>query len=451
MLKKIRNTAEKYNMLKNGDTVVCGLSGGADSVCLLLALRELAVEMNITVEALHVNHCLRGVESDRDESFCRELCSRLKIPFTAVSCDVKGYSQSNSLSCEEAARKLRYGIFHNYTNGKKLATAHNADDNLETMMLNLIRGTGLKGLSGIPPMRENIIRPLLSVTRREIEEYLQDIGQNYVTDSTNLTDDYTRNKLRHNIIPLMKELNGSLTETTIRTAQVLRSENELIEAKVESAMEKNLKDGIFTGLSGYNEVIRRRCIARLLSDKNLPFSHKRLADCDRIAVNGGKLNISGNIYFISDGRTSKLTEILPEASEEIISKELKTGVNIIFPEAKLICELVNCENLKKIDYVNKNSTFYLLDYDKIKGRTVVRSRKYGDKIRLRGRSFSSSVKKIINETIPVSQRKNLHFIEDEEGTVFGEKIGIADRAAPDENTVRLLKITIEREEMECII
>lgn len=445
IIEKIRSTAEKYNMLRKGDTVVCGLSGGADSVCLLLALRELADDMDFFLEAIHINHCLRGEESDGDEQFCRELCCRIDIPFIAVSCNVREYAAKNRLSCEEAAREMRYEAFRCHTEGKKLATAHNADDNLETMLLNIIRGTGLKGISGIPPVRDNIIRPLIAVSRTEIEEYLHNIGQNFVTDSSNLTDDYTRNKIRHNIIPLMKEINGSLTETTVRTAEVLRSENDLIEEIVAEAMEKCLQNGVFHGLSGYNEVVRRRCIAKYLSANSLPFSNKRLTDCDNIAVNGGKINISGNIYLVSDGKKMKLSEILPEKTSEIISAELKIGENRIFSDSVMICELVNCESLKKIDFVHKNLTFYLLDYDKIKGTAIVRNRKFGDKLKLRGRNFTSSVKKIINETIPVSQRKTLHFIEDDEGTVFGEKIGIAERVAPDENTSRLLKITVVRE------
>ena len=445
MLIKISNTAKKYNMIKSGDTVVCGLSGGADSVCLLLSMKELSAELDFSVEALHVNHCLRGAESDRDEQFCRDLCQWLNVPFTAVSCDVKGYSHKNGLSCEEAARELRYGIFREYSRGKLLATAHNADDNLETMLLNLIRGTGLKGIAGIPPVRENIIRPLIEASRLEIEEYLQKHGQDFVTDSSNLTDDYTRNKIRHKIIPLMKELNGSITQTTVRTAEVLRSENQLIDEAVHSAYEKCFKDGIFIGLGEYNQVIRRRCIAKYLSDNSLPFSNKRLTDCDNILINGGKINISGNTYLISDDNSFRLEEISRQKDVELISKTLEIGENRIFPDSVLISELINCESLKKIDFVHKKLTFYLLDYDKIKGTAIVRNRKFGDKLKLRGRKFTSSVKKIINEKIPVSQRSSLHFIEDEDGTIFAEKIGIADRVAPDENTKRLLKIYVQRE------
>lgn len=433
MISKIIEFIEKYNMLSCGDVVVCGLSGGADSVFLLTVMREICGNIGVTVEALHVNHCLRGEESDRDEHFCCELCERLSVPFTAVSCDVRSYAEKNSLSCEESARILRYNIFSEYSQGKKIATAHNADDNLETVIHNLIRGTALKGLAGIPPVRENIIRPILTVSRSEIEEYLRKIGQNYVTDSTNLVDDCTRNKIRHQIIPLMKEINGSLVGTSVRSIDTLRSENALIESETDCA------DGIFANPAEYNEVIRRRRISRLLSENNLPVSHKRIAECDNILLNGGKLNISGDIYFTPSG----LQTIKPD-STEVISKELEIGENSIFPDAVLVCEIVDCDNSVKFEFVNRNLTFYLLDYDKIIGRAVVRNRKFGDRLRLHGKGFTSSVKKLINETIPVAERRSLHFIEDEEGTVFAEKIGIAERVAPDENTKRLLKIRITR-------
>ena len=159
--------------------------------------------------------------------------------------------------------------------------------------------------------------------------------------------------------------------------------------------------------------------------------------------NGGKLNISGNIYFVSDGKNSRLEKIIPK-SEELISIPLKIGENSLFPDTVMICEIVECESLTKIDFVNKKLTFSLLDYDKIIGKAVVRNRKYGDRIRLSGRDFTSSVKKIINEKIPKNIRPTLYFIEDGEGIVFGEMIGVAQRVTPDENTKRLLKITVIR-------
>ncbi|MBP5432794.1 tRNA lysidine(34) synthetase TilS [Ruminococcus sp.] len=443
MLDKIYSFIQKYDMLKSGDTVVCGLSGGADSVALLLALFSLKDRLGIQIEALHVNHCLRGAESDRDEQFCRELCKRKAIVFNAVSCDVSGYAEKNSLSVEEAARKLRYSIFEEYSAHKKTATAHNANDALETAILNLARGTGIKGIAGIPPVRGNIIRPLLGVTRAEIEMFLAKEGQDYVTDSTNLSDDYTRNKIRHKIVPLLGELNSSIIETSINSLDTLRDENAFIESVANNAYSSCLKGKKLLNLDKYAPVIRKRLIAKLLSENGLPYSHKRLEEADSVALNGGKLNISGQNYLCGSDGSIELTKIVPE-NDNLISKPLVIGENRIYAECTLLCEIIQCDDLKKIETVNKNSTFYLLDYDKIRGRTVVRSRKFGDRIKLRGRNFTSSVKKMINEIIPAEKRRTLHFIEDEEGTVFAEMIGIADRTAPDENTVRFLKVCIKR-------
>ncbi|MBR4628122.1 MAG: tRNA lysidine(34) synthetase TilS [Ruminococcus sp.] len=439
---KIFDLISSENMLTPGDCVVCGLSGGADSVCLLLAMNSLAGRLGISVEALHVNHCLRGSESDRDEAFCRELCSRLGIPYTAVSCDVTGLSEKESLSTEEAARKLRYGIFAEHSQGKKLATAHNADDNLETMILNLARGTALKGLAGIPAVRGNIIRPLLAVSRSEIEAYLDMLGQEYVTDSTNLSDDYTRNKIRHRIVPLLNEINPSAVLTAARSAAALREENSFIEVETEHAEKACRSGNTFTGLAAYPSVIRKRCTARLLSDNSVPYSYDRLCTADGIIVKGGKLNVSGELYLVSDGRVFSLELLTAAAEMPEVSAELVPGKNIIFPGKALVCEIRKCDNLKKSERVNKILTYYELDYDKIIGRAFVRNRRKGDRIRLAGRDFTSSVKKLINEKIPVSSRPFLHFIEDEDGTVFAEGLGIADRVKPGADTRRIMTINI---------
>lgn len=443
MLNKVYNFINKYNMLSCGDTVICGLSGGADSVALLLILNELSDSLGIKLEAVHVNHCLRGDESDRDELFCKKLCADNNIPFTAVSCDVKSFSQEKGLSTEEAARELRYSIFREKSSGKKMATAHNANDALETAILNLARGTGLKGLAGIPPVRGNIIRPLLPVTRAEIENYLKIKGQTYVTDSTNLSDDYTRNRIRHRIIPLLQEINASVIESSVSSLDVVRDENMLIEKMVDEAVKNCLDGKRLSGLEKYDHVVRKRAISRLLSENKLPYSHKRLDEADNILINGGKINISDQYYLIGSEKNIELKKITP-VSTEVVSAPLKMGINRIFAESSLFCELIECDNLKKNETVNKISTFFLLDYDKIRGRAIVRSRVYGDKIKLRGRSFTSSVKKLINEMIAVENRSTLHFIEDEEGTIFAEGIGIADRVAPDKDTARFLKISVNR-------
>lgn len=441
MTDKVLEYIRRYNMLSEGDTAVCGLSGGADSVSLLMVLYKLRDILGIKVEALHVNHCLRGAESDRDEKFCRELCKKLDIPFTAVSCDVKTYSREKSLSCEEAARELRYGIFRENTMEKKLATAHNADDNLETVILNLVRGSGLKGISGITPVRGNIIRPLLAVSREEIEGFLKALGQDYVTDSTNLSDDYTRNRIRHNIIPVMKELNTSMISTSVRSIGTLLKENELIEEMTDRAVSAHNAGKGYTGLADEPEVIRRRCIARLLSENGIPYSHQRLEEADRILLNHGQINVSGELFLVSDDKGIRLEKLNSDEPQEL-AIPLMIGDNSIFPGRIVRCELINCDKEKKFAPVHRNLTFYLLDYDKINDGAILRNRRFGDKIQLPGRDFKSSVRKLINETVPKELRSYLHFIEDAEGTIFAERIGIAKRVVPTADTRRLLKITV---------
>lgn len=443
MLEKICNFIKDNKLLSKNDTVVCGLSGGADSVALLLSLFELKDKLGINVEAVHVNHCLRGDESDRDEEFCHQLCSRLCINFTAVSCNVMAFAEAHGLSVEEAARSMRYEVFSDVSKGKKIATAHNANDNLETMILNLSRGSGIKGLAGIPPLRGNIVRPLLAVTRAEIEDFLAERGQSFVTDSTNLSDDYTRNKIRHKIIPLLAEFNSSIIETSINTTSTLREENAFIDSLTDKAMEMCQDGKRLNGLSKYDSVIRKRCLSRLLTANKLPYSRQRLKEADAITVNGGKLNISRDIFLVSKNDIVSLEKI-QKLPEQPVQKEMVIGKNSIFDQCELICELVDCDNLKKIEAVHKKSTFYLLDYDKIRGRIIVRSRKFGDKIQLKGRNFTSSIKKLINERIETSLRPTLHFLEDEDGTIFAECIGIAERVSPDENTSKFLRISINR-------
>ncbi|MCM1473881.1 MAG: tRNA lysidine(34) synthetase TilS, partial [Muribaculaceae bacterium] len=400
MTDKIFSFIKKYDMINKGDTVICGLSGGADSVCLLVVLTEISRKIGFSVNALHVNHCLRGAESDRDENFCRELCRKLNIPFTAVSCNVKAFAEENGLSTEESARKLRYEIFAENSAGAKIATAHNANDNLETVIFNLARGSALKGLSGIPPVRNNIIRPLLVVSRPEIEEYLRNIGQNYVTDSTNLSDDYTRNKIRHQVLPVLAGINPSLIETSVNSIDAVRSENSMIEEHTEKALSECRNGSKLNGLNNFHGVVRKRCIARILTENSLPYSHERLVKADKILINGGKMNISGDIFFVSDGQTAELKKIPPAVKPELLSAELKTGENMIFSDKILSCEIILCEDLQKINSVHKKLTFYMLDYDKIIGRVILRNRRFGDRIQLQGRNFTSSVKKLSNEKIP---------------------------------------------------
>ncbi|MBO6164819.1 MAG: tRNA lysidine(34) synthetase TilS [Eubacterium sp.] len=209
----------EYDMLRQGDCVVAGVSGGADSVCMLLILSELSETMGFAVKAVHLNHMIRGAEADRDEEFVRSLCERKGIPLECFRRDIPAIAKEEGISSEEAGRKIRYQLFEETADAAKdeyervrIAVAHNRDDLAETVLFNMARGSSLKGLTGIRPVRDNIIRPILFAGRAEIEEYLEEQKEDFCIDSTNLGDDYSRNKIRHVIIPALKELNAGAVD-----------------------------------------------------------------------------------------------------------------------------------------------------------------------------------------------------------------------------------------------
>ena len=208
ILETIREFIREHDMLVPGDRVIIGLSGGADSVSLLMILSELKKELNIELFAVHVHHGLRGKEADRDSAYAQELSENLGVPFVCVHANVAEYARVNGVSEEEAGRHLRYRILEEqrlFRHAAKIAVAHHADDQVETVLYNLFRGSGLKGLGGMRPVRDAVIRPLLSVTRKEILAYLEEKEISYCEDSTNSGTDYIRNRLRHEIIPAVRE------------------------------------------------------------------------------------------------------------------------------------------------------------------------------------------------------------------------------------------------------
>ena len=243
MRDKVLAWMRAQDMTRLGDTVVCAVSGGADSVCMLHVLLSLRDTLGITVEAAHFNHHLRGAESDRDEAFVRQLCEALGVHLYVDGGDVLSRAARTHESIEEAARKLRYAFFCSLPG--LVATAHTQDDNLETVLLNLTRGTGLAGLCGIPPKRGGFIRPMLPCSRADIEGYLEENGLSFVTDRSNLLPDVRRNRLRQRVIPLLKEENPSLGETAFRMCRILAQDDAYLQQQAVQALQASLlPDGV---------------------------------------------------------------------------------------------------------------------------------------------------------------------------------------------------------------
>ena len=235
----MRRFASVHELFVYGGKYIVALSGGADSVSLLFVLKHLEHELGIGVEAAHCNFHLRGAESVRDEEFCKQLCERLSVPLHLIHFDTQAYADLHRVSIEMAARDLRYGYFENLRRDIKaqdICVAHHRDDSVETVLLNLVRGTGLRGLRGIQPRNGNIIRPLLSLSREDIVQYLDALGESYVTDSTNLHNDVKRNKIRLDVMPLLRELNPSVSqsifESSLRVTEALKIFDEAIQRSI---------------------------------------------------------------------------------------------------------------------------------------------------------------------------------------------------------------------------
>lgn len=253
-----------------GEHVVCAVSGGADSVALLHCLLRLRGELDITVSAAHFNHHLRGAESDRDEAFVRTLCQTFGVPLRVSGGDAAARAAQTGESIEEAARKLRYAFFESL--GATVATAHTADDNLETVLLNLVRGTSLRGLCGIPPKRGVIVRPLLCAERADVEAFLRKNALCHVEDSTNAQNDALRNRLRHSVVPLLRQENPSISETVLRGSLLLREDESLLEQLAADALRRAERSGGWdcAALLSEPEAIRSRAVRRLLRTISAP-------------------------------------------------------------------------------------------------------------------------------------------------------------------------------------
>lgn len=270
---KVYNTIREYGLIQQGDKIVIGLSGGADSMCLTHVLHSLRDRLGITLLAAHMNHNIRGADADSDARAARQFAQSLGIPFVLKSENVIQYAKEKGISEELAGRELRYAFFYELLekNGlTKIATAHNKNDNAETLIMNFMRGSSLKGLCGIPHMRSGIIRPLLEVTRSEIEKYCREHKLPYVTDKTNNERIYTRNKIRLELIPeICREFNPNFINTVTDNSRLISADSEFIENAADKFYNENVTDGKIgiKALLSAPKALSGRTVMRMLAEK----------------------------------------------------------------------------------------------------------------------------------------------------------------------------------------
>ncbi|MDO5549050.1 MAG: tRNA lysidine(34) synthetase TilS [Eubacteriales bacterium] len=412
MKRTVWNTIQEEHLLSKEDRVLCALSGGADSVSLLLCLHELG----IPVCACHLNHSLRGAQSDGDEEFCRELCRRMGIPFLSRREDAARAAKERGQSLETAARELRYAFFDECARelgATKIATAHTADDNLETILFRLIRGTGAAGLAGIPPRRGIIVRPLLHVERREVEAFLTARGQEWRTDATNLEDVCTRNRIRHQVIPALREIAPDAADHAGQTASLLRQDNDALDALAQD-------NGALDWLNRQPEAIRSRSIRKRLCASGVPegeLTYEHVRAVGRLCRKGrGSVSLPGG--YTAQIRQHKLH----------IGKVMRPEAVPVVPEQPVVFGEYTNLLTQRIEWIANSRYTIRLSYDIIeKNLLTVRSWRPTDRMLLPGARGARSLKRLYAERgIPPLVRDGLPVLCAGDTIAAAAGIGAAD-------------------------
>ncbi|MEC4686025.1 MAG: tRNA lysidine(34) synthetase TilS [Nitrospirota bacterium] len=453
ILKKVNTTIKKHSMLKGGERVLVGLSGGPDSVSLLHILSELREEWRLSLDAIYVDHGLRPEETPYEIDFCTELTERLKVPFSVKKVDVREFSDKENLSIQEAARHLRYLAFEEHAfqiEADRIATGHNADDQAETLVMRLLRGSGPKGLSGIPPVRGPIIRPLIMVERKEIEKYLDEKGIGFVIDTSNLKQDYLRNRLRHEVIPLLKKYNPNLTGTLCRTANILREENEYMEIAVTKSLMRLIsrKTGdkielFISPLENMEKVILRRALIRAIEEtrglRGIGLEHiEEIISLIRTGSSGSRIYLPGGIRVIKDYSTLIITSAAPQKLGEHV---LEVPGETVLKEAGLVLISSVSNDSTSTGDGKKEAVF---DFDMLRFPLKVRSRQAGDFFYPSGFGKRKKLQDyFVDEKVPRDVRDSVPLLLSGEDIIWVVGYRMDDRYMIRSSSARALKITVK--------
>ena len=408
MLNKLRAFLKEQALLSPGDKVIAAVSGGADSVAMLFALYLLRDELGIILEAAHFNHHLRGAESDRDEAFVTDFCGRYCIPLHLGS----GRIVSGKKGLEAAARDARYAFLRSLPG--KVATAHTADDNAETVLMRLIRGTGLKGLGAIAPVSGNVIRPMLTVTRDDVEAFLEEYALPHVEDSSNAEDDFLRNRIRHGILPLMRAENPRIGENLSAMALLLRQDEACLQAMIP---EEQMPD--VSRLKAMEPALRRRTLERFLKAQGVREPEQiHILQAEQLLYHWSP---SASMQFpggVTIGRQyDRLVRL--ECAPELPETRLSVPGEICIGGKRFVSEYAT-------DLEERPDSVLVCPV----GVLIVRSRRSGDTMRLPG--GTRSLKKMyIDRKIPASQRAAVPVLADDRGVLAVFGIGTDIRFRPD--------------------
>jgi hypoxanthine phosphoribosyltransferase len=434
---QFEKTMAEYGMdrlAKKKGAVLVGFSGGADSSCLLALMKEWTGKNGTDLYACHVNHLIRGEEADADQHFCEKMCRDLDIPLFVYRLDVPAYAEKNRLGIEEAARKLRYGAF-----GKALgeigmpaviATAHNADDNLETVIFNMMRGSGTRGMAGISPVRDGrFIRPLIKDGSDEIREWCREHGISYVTDSTNSDESLSRNLIRRRLIPEIKKVTGAGLDSFSRMTDIVRKDSEFLDGIAAVYLPGRMTRIGRRVLQELDPAISSRIVRKMYSNlKGTPadlsayHTEKALEICRGTSENS--LDLPGDVVFRADRNIARVVKRVAADTVPPENRYLYSEDAPVFDNSRYRVEFIKGEIPEKTqealapdENIYKLSIISTVRFDKIIGRLMIRSKADGDTYRYGG--MTRKVKKLLNSRKLTSREKELYpVVCDDEGILW---------------------------------
>lgn len=447
MQKKVYEYIKRWDMMRPGMKVLVGYSGGADSTALLELLWEYGKEYGVQVQALHVNHGIRGEEAGRDQEFCEKFCAERGIGLKVVEADVPGIAGRDGIGLEEAGRQVRYTAFgREVREGRidRVALAHHQNDQAETMLFHLMRGTGVRGLRGMEPVRMPYIRPFLCAAREEIVGWLTERGLSWVEDSTNREKEYTRNRIRYEVLAAMEDIRPGSTVRMAGTAERLWEAEDYLENELGRWMEEGVreKDGayelsleVFGRMHGLmQKKVVLRCLERLYGSPEAVHAEQ--------------------VCALADGRRGNRVT-LPDSCVAVLEYEkirLKRGYKTSEPGEVVYCEpggeyhymgasfrltLENCEKIGEIP-VNRYTKWF--DYDKIKNNAVLRTRRPGDYLELSGGIHKKLKDYLIDQKVPREERDQCILLADGSHVIWVAGMRISERYKVTDRTRRMLKV-----------
>jgi tRNA(Ile)-lysidine synthase len=456
---KVLRTIQEHSMLEKGDAVIVAFSGGVDSTALLYMLNSLKSRLKIKLYAMHLNHMIRGKDAALDAAFARKISKKLKVPFIAEEFDVPSFAKQKKLNLEDAARRVRYEFLERAAakvGANKIAVAHNADDNIETLLMRMIRGTGMKGMEGIPPVRDKIIRPLIGTYRADIEKYLRSKKITPRIDRSNFETKYLRNKIRQNLIPALEKNKKDIKELLLQIIASANRIHDFIEALAKKALETmivskssneiSLDAGKFLNadpaLKGEIMRLAIELVRKDLSD--ISFSHIQ-SIIDLAGKKRAEIDLPRAYVLINKGNISVYSTKPAKFTAKDFSAVLQIPGTVKNSDLGFVIESDVMPSISISELKMKDPNRAYLDYDKISGPLTVRSRRAGDHFSPLGLKGSKKLQDIfVDEKVDLDKRDSIPVVDDGKKIVWVVGYRMSEDAKVTDSTKKVVRLSAKK-------